>query len=334
VPSCGKKSFSKKSKKNSNMALSEHFERIAVISLPQREDRRIKLTQNLTDCGLATEADLTWVEAIDGNKHQFPDWWLAGPGAWGCRASQLKTLREASKDKVHNLLILEDDAVFHRRANQWLDQSYPLLPDGWDLFFLGGQHLKPPSATHHSRLVQGKYITRTHAYAVNGLSLAPIIGELEKDEEYQKHRGWHVDHHLGHLQSDGFLKAFAPTWWLAGQEACLSDISSHLDVRRWWQYGLHYWKVPFVQVQSLSENQESVYHSEETPPAQTAEKAVWLLNIARNAWNQGRLPSCNLHPDGINELWPAGVKTLECKSEISHLADYPANGLFSHSFAP
>jgi GR25 family glycosyltransferase involved in LPS biosynthesis len=147
--------------------LLNHFERITIISLPERDDRRESLLKNLTTYGLAEPTDLTWLEAVEGRNVDLPSWWKSGPGAWGCRFSQLAAIESAQRDGLNNLLILEDDVVFHPRAGEWLDDIMGILPNGWGQLFLGGQHMLPPKATKHPKLLEGKCITRTHAYAVN-----------------------------------------------------------------------------------------------------------------------------------------------------------------------
>jgi len=61
--------------------LKQYFDRIAIISLPDHEDRRQQILTNLTTLGLATPEELTWVDAVDGRKAEIPSWWKAGHGA-------------------------------------------------------------------------------------------------------------------------------------------------------------------------------------------------------------------------------------------------------------
>ncbi len=121
-------------------AFLKHFSSIIVISLPSRDDRRQKLLANLTRHNLATEKDITWFDAIDGHKQTIPEWWKSGPGAWGCRLSHLHVIKHAQHNHLDNVLIIEDDAVFHPRSAEWLDVTMPLLPSDWAQFYLGGQH--------------------------------------------------------------------------------------------------------------------------------------------------------------------------------------------------
>jgi hypothetical protein len=313
----------------------DHFDRIAVISLPQRSDRRERLTTNLRQRGLAEDSDLTWVDAVDGHQATLPTWWQAGPGAWGCRASQLAVLESAQRDGLETVLILEDDAHFHQRSQEWLAMIMPLVPGDWDFLFLGGQHMAEPRRTHDPRLLKGTAITRTHAYAVHCRAFSSLIEQVSDLSAYQAHSGWHIDHQYARGIYDGRWLAYAPAWWLAAQEEGESDIGQHTFSRRWWITGDHYWRLPFVSVSETNINTEWVYHpeiSDDTVPENTLARALWLRNVAHEAWMQGRLPACPVSAEEITRLWPGGHRSISSLAELAQLADYPANRLFSHPF--
>jgi hypothetical protein len=88
-------------------------------------------------------------------------------GRRGCWQSHYDVLSGAEGP----LLVLEDDAVFAPEVT--LDLS---VPDGWDLVYLGGEHMRRP------RLVAGDVVVavevrRTHAYVVaDPRRLAAMIG--------------------------------------------------------------------------------------------------------------------------------------------------------------
>ena len=313
--------------------LKQHFDRIAIISLPARADRRTRLMAHLVESALAGPADVTWVEAVDGSAADVPAWWEAGEGAWGCRASQHATIAAAQQDGIERLLILEDDAVFHPRAAEWLPQIMDLLPADWDLFFLGGQHLQRPWPTQHPRLLKGRCITRTHAYAVQRRAYKVLLEAISNDAAYEANPGWHVDHQLGLGQSAGLWQAYAPAWWLAAQDEGASDIACQQDQRRWWQEGRDYWRLPFVMEHHPTLHREWLCPPTTPVPTDPLAQAVWLRNLAREAWQQGRLPTCTLPAAQINRLWPGGVRAPQNLQELTHLADYPANGLFPHPFS-
>jgi len=319
-------------------AFLKHFSSIIVISLPSRDDRRQKLLANLTRHNLATEKDITWFDAIDGHKQTIPEWWKSGPGAWGCRLSHLHVIKHAQRNHLENVLIIEDDAVFHPRSAEWLDVTMPLLPSDWAQFYLGGQHQAATIKTSNPKLIKAGNINRTHAYAVNHPAYQTLIDHISNDDTYRKKPGWHIDHHFGHCQETGIWNAYAPAWWMAGQDEGQSNIATAKFELRWWQEGRHYWRLPFVQLNYPAENSTSeyLYHPEVSHPESLSKLAVWLRQVARTAWATGRLPSYDfntLDPALVAKLWPGGIRTIYDEKELASLADYPANGLFPHPFS-
>lgn len=254
-------------------------------------------------------------------------------GAWGCRASQWRAIAAAQRDGVERLLILEDDAVFHPRTAEWLPEVTALLPADWDLFFLGGQHLKHPQPASDPRLVGGTYITRTHAWAIHRRAFGRLLAEIGNDAAYRERPGMHVDHQLGLGQVNDLWNAYAPAWWLAGQDEGESNISRHLDRRRWWQWSGDYWRLPFILNADLPGQAEWIWLPETEPPEDRLALALWLRDAAREAWHQGRLPACSLPAETVTPLWPGGTRTPRGTGELARLADYPANGLFPHAFS-
>jgi GR25 family glycosyltransferase involved in LPS biosynthesis len=319
--------------------LKQFFDCIAVISLPDRKDRRLQLLKNLREHGLADPADITWVDAVDGRNQTLPPWWKAGPGAWGCRASQLAALTAAQRDGVECLLILEDDAVFHPRAGQWLNDIMPALPSDWEMFYLGGQHMRAPARTADPRILKAKSITRTHAYAVHRRGFDSLITAISDLDAYQAHPGWHIDHQFALGHASGQWQAYAPAWWLAGQEESYSNIGEDSYPRRWWHYGFSYLSLPFVTpVDSAAEGLTPAYLTEPPAshppaPADLMGRSLWLRGLAHEAWFEGRLPTCGLPPEEIRALWSAGHRHIADPMELARLADYPANNLFPHPFA-
>ena len=84
------------------------FDRVAIINLPERADRRRETT-----------AEIERIGGFDGGRIEFVDAYRPadpGPfpsiGARGCFMSQLSVLQQARADQVDRLLILEDDVQF------------------------------------------------------------------------------------------------------------------------------------------------------------------------------------------------------------------------------
>ncbi len=117
-------------------------QRIVVINLPYKPERRAALARNLGQTGIARPDDITWATAISGDWSPPPAWWGAGNGAWGCLMSHVRAVQDAIMDGVETLCLLEDDVVFHPQAALMLERLLWELPKDWDQVYLGGQHLK------------------------------------------------------------------------------------------------------------------------------------------------------------------------------------------------
>ncbi len=59
------------------------------------------------------------------------------PGAWGYLASLAQILEQAIRDDVTHLLMLDDDAVFHREADAIFGRAVAELPADWKILQLG-----------------------------------------------------------------------------------------------------------------------------------------------------------------------------------------------------
>lgn len=310
--------------------LLQYFGRIAVISLSHQGERRARVLRNLEETGLASSEDVTWMDAVDGRVEKPPEWWDEGEGAWGCRQSHLEVVRAAQRDGIESVLILEDDVVFHQRAGEWLSTIILRVPSDWDLFYLGGQHWEKPEATDDAMILKGKSIHRAHAYVIHRRAFSSFIEIVGGRADREERPLWHIDHVLGEGHKKGVWNAYGPAWWLAGQEDGMSNIAiSHHFLRRWWQPGSDYWKLPFVNYEGESEH---LHRAVGPVPESRMQLAIWLRTIAQEAWLQGRLPACGVLPSLLNSLWPSGVTLVTSPAELAELADYPCNGLFNHPF--
>jgi hypothetical protein len=151
------------------------FDRICIINLPERIDRRRAVTRELSRLGVA----------VDGQRVRFvagirPDALAGFPslGARGCYLSHLQLLREAAADGVRRLLVLEDDVMFHALARQAAALAPALRDDGWQLAYPG--HILPAQdgALRWLRC-HDEALQCAHCYAVHGDALPVLVDFLE-----------------------------------------------------------------------------------------------------------------------------------------------------------
>ena len=102
-----------RSARSSRMKIFDAFERIVVINLPERTDRRREMTAELRRAGIdRRDPRLQFFAGIrPADAGQYPS-----IGARGCFESHLGVIREAIRDRVESVLILEDDLALHPAA--------------------------------------------------------------------------------------------------------------------------------------------------------------------------------------------------------------------------
>lgn len=129
--------------------------------------------------------------------------------------SHLKIWQEAAEED-HSVLVFEDDCVFCDRFVERAEAFLRNVPDDWQMIYFGGAHRMPPSDMAEGVLRVGG-CTKTHAYAIRGKSLVSLPKQMEKAEI-------HIDVCLNQLHHA--LPVYAPTEWLCGQAAAVSDVMS------------------------------------------------------------------------------------------------------------
>lgn len=163
------------------MKFIEFFDRVYVINLPNRVDRRKAMEKELIKAGMPlTPGKVELFPAIR------PD--SAGGfnsiGYRGCFLSHLTVLRQARDLQLNNVLVLEDDLTFSDHFKEYEDKLITQLHQtNWDFVNFGYfcdqpvnfleidvPTLQPPS---------GQKITGTHFYGVNGKVFDKLINFFE-----------------------------------------------------------------------------------------------------------------------------------------------------------
>jgi GR25 family glycosyltransferase involved in LPS biosynthesis len=103
-------------------------------------------------------ARAAFVERQDGKKA------IATPGAWGLLLSMTEVVEQAVIEGWRSLLILEDDALFHKDTTALFDHVVGQLPADWAILQLGAMqlHWEPNWISWHSK----------NLYKCNGSSIA------------------------------------------------------------------------------------------------------------------------------------------------------------------
>lgn len=209
--------------------LLDGFQRIIVVNLPERNDRRREMEQQLRAVG-ADPNDPRIRFFAAARPREVGDW--PSIGARGCFQSHLEILRAAAADGLESILILEDDCDFTPRPTAMRAALVEQLADReWDLCYLGHPEAlddaAPGTWVAHDRPFQ-----QSHCYAVHGRALPRLVEFLEA---VTKRPAGHPDGGPQHY--DGALNMFrmqnadvvtllaAPS--LAHQRSSRSDIFEH-----------------------------------------------------------------------------------------------------------
>ncbi len=204
------------------------FDRVVIINLKRRNDRLDRLLSHLQDIQWPLPAPVVF-EAVDASKVPVPPGWHAGGGAWGCMQSHRQVLERAMMDGVNSLLVLEDDVYFVEGFREKLKAFMAGVPDDWEQLMLGGQYVDRDGK--HSRKVVAPGIERvevcerTHCYAVRGQFMRDLYAKWCASSG-------HCDHVMGPFQRG--RRVYAPTEFLAGQAAGVSDISGGTNCDTLW----------------------------------------------------------------------------------------------------
>lgn len=165
--------------------LARAIDRIYVINLESRPDRRREMEAELARIDLSADSDLvTFFKAVKPeDPGSFPS-----IGARGCFLSHLGILRDAAAREARAILILEDDAALTPDCRTGL---VPLLraleTTDWAIAYLGHRidpaQLPGPErerAAPWRELPPETGVETTHAMVIHGRALAPLIAYLER----------------------------------------------------------------------------------------------------------------------------------------------------------
>lgn len=136
--------------------INTYFDMIYVINLERRTDRKDKIIKRLHKHNIT---NYTIFPATDGSKSDMYHYYLrykgftASPGAFGILSSAARLISNAVKAKYQRILILEDDAVFHKDFDELFNDRISLIPQDWKLLYFGTSMRKQRivEISHHNR---------------------------------------------------------------------------------------------------------------------------------------------------------------------------------------
>lgn len=181
--------------------LSDSFQRIFIINLPQRRDRRVEIERELNRAGMALTPGR--IEIFPGQRPSD------AAGFWntavrGCFLSHFMIIKLAAQMRLENVLILEDDLVFSQRLLE--DQAgviEQLRNQPWSIAHLGHNEASTRESISFQPVEPGRNVTTLHLYAVNG----PVLGRLADFLEQVQQRP--AGHPLGGpMYPDGAISMF------------------------------------------------------------------------------------------------------------------------------
>ena len=156
--------------------LGSAFDRVRVINLRRRTDRRAETLRELVVLGESLDGDrLGFFDAIEpADAGGFPS-----PGVRGCYLSHLAVLEAAARDGVPAVLVMEDDVAFVREAGDLLVEATRRLEQtDWDIAYFG-HALDRVSGAPRWLPVTGP-MRYAHCYAVNRRALGRLVSFLQQ----------------------------------------------------------------------------------------------------------------------------------------------------------
>jgi GR25 family glycosyltransferase involved in LPS biosynthesis len=125
-----------------DISVNQYFNKIFILNLKRRPDRKEKMIAKLNQVGIT---NYEFLEAVDGSqepcisiykyKAQFNSF-FEPPGAFGILLSMLKIIAISKSRKYNKILVLEDDAIFHKKFNEIFAERHKHIPE-WKLLYFG-----------------------------------------------------------------------------------------------------------------------------------------------------------------------------------------------------
>lgn len=166
--------------------MNNYFDRIFVINLKSRPDRRQHAEGELEKLGI-TKAE--WFEGYERPRD------VSGTpsGNMGCTASHRALLEIIAYDKTPRALILEDDfAIAIDSPVQRFNEMIAEVPETWEMLYLGGHYGEKPLSRLSQHVIRMGRMLTTSSYGITwqmARKLAPYISGIGPIDSL--YGGWH-----------------------------------------------------------------------------------------------------------------------------------------------
>lgn len=116
------------------------WDKIYIINLKRREDRKILMIEKLSEQKID---NYEIIEGYDGKDIKVLENFnliknnskIVNSGHFGCLLSHIKAIKKAQKNNYNNIMILEDDIIFN---NNFLEEIKKIKLPNYDILYLGG----------------------------------------------------------------------------------------------------------------------------------------------------------------------------------------------------
>ena len=159
------------------MRLINQFERVYIVNLPERSDRRREIEADLGRFGLRVDGDKIrfWKAIRPDGAGLFPS-----TGTRGCFLSHLSILNHAIDDGLETILVMEDDLAIDERFVQSQPEMCRTLQEGsWDFAYLGHVEAMHGDGGKPTWQSGRQPLATTHFYALNRRVMRALRDHLQ-----------------------------------------------------------------------------------------------------------------------------------------------------------
>lgn len=147
--------------------ISELFDEVYLLNLPQFEDKLKLSVEQLTSIGIDNfkvfDGEIVNEGKTFNDRHQ------------GCTNSHFRIIKHAKEQGYKRILIFEDDIEFSADFNSHFEKIKDFIDNNeWNFFYLGG-NIKDTPVPYNSSINRANLVHTTHAYAINSCCFDTIL---------------------------------------------------------------------------------------------------------------------------------------------------------------